>query len=213
MHLKYVGPKPLISHTGIEFDNNKEDKYVYLNIALQLIKALDHDYFENKTYSYNASTQRLSSDELESELNKYCKNLDTLEKDKQEEAQNEYEHQIQRAKENTVLDDESKEVLIKNIQLMKDYLIQRTINKAAYYCAVDLLADILKKDHIDYIIVPMFQKFAHVLHSVQGVLREQKFPMDTKLEIYEEDGKLLAKLQVINILDEIETKIPKKALL
>jgi len=213
MHLKYVGPKPLISHTGIEFDNNKEDKYVYLNIVLQLIKALDHDYFENKTYTYHASTQRLSSDELESELNKYCKNLDTLEKDKLEEAQNEYKHQIQRAKENTVLNDESKEVLIKNIQLMKDYLIQRTINKAAYYCAVDLLADILKKDHIDYIVVPMFQKFAHVLHSVQGVLREQKFPMDTKLEIYEEDGKLLAKLQVINILDEIETKIPKKALL
>jgi hypothetical protein len=47
----------------------------------------------------------------------------------------------------------------------------------------------------------MFQKFAHVLHSVQGVLREQRFPIDTKLDIYEKDGKLLAKLQAINILD------------
>ena len=212
MLLKYVGPKPLISHTGIEFDNNKEDKYVYLNIVLQLIKALNHDYFEDKIYTYEANTQRLSSDELENELNRYCKNLDILEKNRQEEAQNEYEHQLQRAKENTVLNDENKEVLIKNIQLMKDYIIQRSINKTAYYCAVNLLAEILKKDHIDHIIVPMFQKFAHVLHSVQGVLREQKFPMDTKLEIYEEDGKLLAKLQVINILDEIEDKRPIKPL-
>ena len=213
MKLKYVGPKPLISHTGIDFDNNKEDKYVYLNIVLQLLKALDHDYFEDKTYTYHANTQRLSNNELESELKKYCKDLDTIEKEKIEEAKKDYEHQLQRAHDNTVLDNESKEILINNIKLMKDYLLQRTINKAAYYCGVDMLASILKKDKIDYIIVPMFQKFAHVLHSVQGVLRDQKFPMDTKLEIYEEDGKLLAKLQVINILDEIETKIPTKALL
>jgi len=36
MTLKYVGPKPLISHTGIEFDKNKEDKYVYLPIVAKL---------------------------------------------------------------------------------------------------------------------------------------------------------------------------------
>jgi len=45
----------------------------------------------------------------------------------------------------------------------------------------------------------MFQKFAHVLHSVQGVLLRQKFPIDTKLDMYLENGKLLAKLKVINI--------------
>jgi hypothetical protein len=201
MKLKYVGPKPLISHTGIEFDNNKEDKYVYLNILLQLIKALDHDYFDKKTYTYHAQTTRLSNEELESELKKYCKNLDIIEEKSFQEAEKDFEHQIQRAHENSVLDNESKEVLLNNIKIMKDYLIQRSVNKAAYYCGVELLAELLKKDHIDYIVVPMFQKFAHVLHSLQGVLRDQKFPIDTKLEIYEEDGKLLAKLKAINILD------------
>ena len=82
---------------------------------------------------------------------------------------------------------------------MHDYLIQRSINKSVYYCAIDALSELLKRDHIDHIIVPMFQKYAHVLHSVQGVLKAQKFPIDTKLEIYQKDGKLLAKLQVINI--------------
>ncbi|MDQ7061959.1 MAG: hypothetical protein Q9M43_12925 [Sulfurimonas sp.] len=48
MRLKYVGPKPIISHTGIEFDNNKEDKFAYLNIVIQLLKALNHEYFEDK---------------------------------------------------------------------------------------------------------------------------------------------------------------------
>jgi len=60
MELKYVGPKPIISHTGIEFDNNKEDKFAYLNIVIQLLKALDHDYFEDKTYVYQADTARVT---------------------------------------------------------------------------------------------------------------------------------------------------------
>ena len=57
MILKYVGPKPIISHTGIEFDNNKEDKYAYLNIVIQLIRALDHEYIENRIYKYEADTR------------------------------------------------------------------------------------------------------------------------------------------------------------
>lgn len=45
----------------------------------------------------------------------------------------------------------------------------------------------------------MYPKFVHVLHSVQGVLKKEKFPIDTKIDIYKENDKLLAKLQVITI--------------
>lgn len=199
MELKYVGPKPIISHTGIEFDNNKEDKFAYLNIVLQLLKALDHDYFNDKTYSYQADTNRYSNDELSRELKKYCPEIEAIKNRENNNVEDEIKHSLQRAKESDTLDDESKKVLVKNIMMMRDYLIQRSVNKSIYYCAIDALAELLKKDHIDHIIVPMFQKYAHVLHSVQGVLRQQKFPVDTKLDIYQEDGKLLAKLQVINI--------------
>jgi len=202
MQLKYVGPKPIISHTGIEFNNNKEDKYALLNIVVQLLRALDHDYFENKTYTYQADTSRLNSEELLDALKEYCPDLQKLMQTRYYEVKEDIEAEILRAKDNKVLDEESKEVLINNINIMKEYMIQRAVNKSVYYCAVNKLAELVKKDHIDHIVVPMFQKFAHVLHSVQGVLREQKFPIDTKLDIYEEDGKLLAKLQAINILDE-----------
>ncbi len=203
MQLKYVGPKPLISHTGIDFDNNKDDKYAYLNIAVQLLKALDHDYFEEKTYTYNADTKRLSETELLSELQNYCDDLDKIMEETASHEEQEVLHQLHRADENETLSSEDKEVLKNNINLMKNYLIQREVNRAVYYCIVGKIAEVVKKDHIDYIVVPMFQKFAHVLHSVQGVLREQKFPIDMKLDIYEEDGKLFAKLQTINILDEV----------
>jgi len=200
MELKYVGPKPIISHKGIEFDNNKEDKYAYLNIVLQLLKALDHEYFEDKTYIYESSTNRYSEHELSRELARYCPDIEAMTNKENHNVEDEIQHNIQRANESDTLDEASKEVLKNNINIMHDYLIQRSINKSVYYCAINALAELLKKDHIDHVIVPMFQKYAHVLHSVQGALKAQKFPIDTKLEIYQKDGKLLAKLQVINIV-------------
>ena len=198
MELKYVGPKPIISHTGIEFDNNKDDKYTYLNIVVQLIKALSHDYFEDKTYSYNANTKRMNSDELVRSLKKICPDLDSLMKAENHDIEVEILHNVQRANESDTLTDEDKEVLKKNIEIMHDYIVQRSINKSVYYCAINALAELLKKDHIDHIVAPMFQNFAHVLHSVQGVLNKQKFPIDTKLDIFQKNGVLVVKLQVIN---------------
>ena len=198
MELKYVGPKPIISHTGIEFDNNKEDKFVYLNIIVQLLKSLNHKYINNKVYTYQTDTSRLSNKELYNELKRYCPHIESLMQEENYDEMHEIEHNLQRAHENSVLNDDEKEILENNIKIMNDYLIQRAINKKVYYCAVDELAELVKEDNIDYIIVPMFQKFAHVLHSVQGSLQKQKVAIDTKLDIYQEDGELLTKLQVIN---------------
>lgn len=198
MKLEYVGPKPLISHTGINFDNNKEDKYVYLNIVVQLIKALDHQYFEDKTYTYNTESRRLDDDELLKELKQICPNIEKIMERNNHNVEDEIEHNIRRANESHTLTTEDKEALTNNLNMMHDYLIQRSINKTIYYCAIEVLTQMVKKDNIDYIIAPMYQSFAHVFHSVQGVLKKQKYPIDSKLEIYQKDSQLLVKLDVIN---------------
>ena len=199
MHnLKYVGPKPIISHTGIEFDNNKEDKYRYLNIAVQLVKALSHDYFEDKTYVYNVEAQRLDGEQLFQELQKICPNLEELINKENHIIEHEIEENLRRAHENRVLNEEERDVLETNIEIMHDYLVQRSINKTVYYCVIEQLAELVKQDHIDHVIAPMYQNFYHVLHSVQGVLLKQKFPIDTRIDIYAQDGQLFVKLQVIN---------------
>jgi len=198
MKLKYVGPKPIISHTGIDFDNNKEDKFAYLNIVVQLLKSLSHNYFENETYTYHADTSRLSDDELLRELSKYCPNIDSLMEKENHDIEDEIRHNLIRAKESDTLTDADKETLRNNIKIMREYLVQRSINKSVYYCAINSLAELLKHDNISYIIAPMFQKFAHVLHSVQGVLLKENNAINTKLEIYQDEGQLLVKLQVLN---------------
>lgn len=196
MNLKYAGPKPIISHTGIEFDNNKEDKFVYLCIVVELLKALNHEYIENRTYTYKADACTLSEDELYKELKKYCPDINTLVDKETHNIEDEIEHQIQRAHESYVLSEDDKDVLERNIEMMHDYLIQRSVNKSVYYCAINALAELLKKDHIDYIIVPMLQPFLHVFQSLQGALEHQKVPIDSKIDIYKENGETFVKLEI-----------------
>ncbi|QOP42079.1 hypothetical protein [Sulfurimonas marina] len=198
MHIKYIGPKPLISHTGITFDRNKEDKFVYLNIAVQFIKAIDHEYYEDRKYIYNMSSPRLSNDQLEDEIKKCCKNYQQLVDHQEHCIEDEVHEELERARENLTLNSIEREVLENNIRIMHDYLIQRSINKAVYYCVIERLAELVKKDNLDYIVAPMFETFVHVLHSVEGVLAEQKFPIDTNLEIFEENSQLFVKLDIIN---------------
>jgi hypothetical protein len=66
---------------------------------------------------------------------------------------------------------------------------------------MEALADIVKKDHIDHITTPFFQTFMHVLHSLQGTLRGEKFPIDTALDVFEKDKNLFVTLKVVNIVN------------
>lgn len=197
--LEYAGPKPHIFHTGIDFDQNKEDKYVYLHIVVELIRAVSHEYVEDRVYTYTTADTQVNGRQLMNELKLVCPDLTELIKHENIDVEEEIKEDIERARENKMLTEEEKITLENNIKIMHDYLIQRAINKEVYYCAINVLAEQLKRDHIDYVIVPMYPKFVHVLHSVQGVLRKEKFPIDTKIDIYKQDDKLLAKLQVITL--------------
>ena len=62
-----------------------------------------------------------------------------------------------------------------------------------------VLVNMIKRDNLDYIIAPMYEKFIHVFHSVQGVLRKQKAPIHSEMEIFKDDEGLKVKLDVINV--------------
>ena len=198
--LEYIGPKPIISHRGIDFDKNHDDKFNYLPALLELIRALDHEYFENKQYTFDANPQSMNSHEILNALQKHCENFDTLIEDVEKNVQKDMNEQLQRVQENTTLENDDKIAYKNNIKIMQEYLTNYSINEALYNCALKKLAQIVTKDHINYIIVPMFQKFAYVLHQLQAILKDQKHPVDTKLDIIEEDGELIAKLQVISLV-------------
>jgi len=198
MQIKYVGPKPIISKTGIAFDNQFDDRYTYLNIAVQLLKALDNDYFEDRTYQYEVDSRRLNDQDILEGILHYCGSLDDVVSLDVEEENRLIDSEIRSAGKNTELTEEERAALIKNIELMRNYRLQYRTNETLYNCAVKILAGLVKEAHIDYIIVPMFQRFAAILHSVQDEILRQKFPLETRMEIYEENGKLMVKMEVKN---------------
>ncbi len=198
--LEYVGPKPLISHRGIDFDKNQDDKFNVLPVLIELIKALDHDYFEDKQYTFEAHPKELSYTELMQNLQHYCPHLEDLMQVETSHVENHMQDEVVRIGESQTLNTEEKEIFKNNLKIMHDYLLQFALNQAVYNCALKKLAELVTKDHIDYINVPLFQKYAYVLHNLQAILKEQQHPIDTQLDFIEKDEKVIAQLKVINLI-------------
>lgn len=196
MDLKYAGPKPLISAYGITFDLNKEDKFAYLSIVAELIQALDHNYQADERYTYLAKAEPLKADIILDLIQSKVPDLLSQIEARRLIAENEIADELTRAHENKVLCEEECDVLLRNIELLRTYQINRAINKTLYYAGINVIAEEIKKGHIDYINTPMFPKFLHVLHSVQGALAKLHPPVDSAIDIHEHDGHLYVRLEI-----------------
>jgi len=198
MDLKYAGPKPLISAHGITFDLNKEDKFAYLSIVAELIQALDHNYQADERYTYLAKAEPLKADIIFDLIQSKDPALLSQIEERHLIAENEISDELTRAHENKTLCEEECNVLICNIELLRTYQINRAINKTLYYAGINVIAEEIKKGHIDYINTPMFPKFLHVLHSVQGALSKLHPPIDSNIDIREHDGHLQVRLEILS---------------
>lgn len=194
--LKYVGPKALFSVSGISFDNSKEDKFIYLSILAELIEALDHEYASDQRYVVETGNKPLDENILLDLIRKRPSNLDEQIEYWIGKTTEEIDDDVKRARNNPILSAEERQVLENNLEILRPYRIQRSINKSIYYAGVKLLASIIKQSGIQYITTPMYPKFLHVLHSVQGALRAIHPPVDSSIDIYEEQGHLVIQLKI-----------------
>jgi len=192
--LKYAGPRPYISQHGISYKDGKEDKYVYIQNAIQLLKNIDHDYEIQRSYSSDIILKSLDQDVIDKILIQYEDNLkDKIEleiKNYQIKIQEEIDH-INNLKN---ISDIEKEVWCNNINLMKDYRIQRAINKVYYFHCINDIKTIILKQHIKKITTPFNEKFWHILQTLQGVLETGTKSVSTLL-----DEKSLNDMQIIEL--------------
>ena len=196
MQLKYTGPKPIISHTGITFDQKKEDKFHYLAFVIELLKAVDHEYLKDATYTFEPETPAHSGEEMLAVLHRFSPEAQTEAKRRALHKRRELDGEIEDAGRNPLLNRDERNTLVTNLKLMYDYRLQRTINKSLYYSAVTTLASLIAADGICYIKVAFRQEYYHVFHSLEGILNTQKFPLRTHLEVYEDKGELMVRLDV-----------------
>jgi len=195
MRIEYAGPRPMISQHGVEFKEGKEDKYVYLMISIQILQAIDKDYEGHKSYSYDTKTKRFTNDEIHDILDSHS---NTLEADVEKEEMfymQKIDEEIEHIKSRTNLKESEKIAWVNNLEIMRKYRIQRAINKIYYMHSIELIKEVIQREKIKEIDTPFYEKYWHVLQTIQGALEEGRYSVHTKLEIVKiDDDAMIAKL-------------------
>ncbi len=195
--VKYVGPRVIISHHGISFLKAKEDKYIYLMTALEILKDIDNDYTVNEQYTHMFTHAPLKEEQLHHVLKQYEQGLEDHITEEYTACQKKIEHEIHFVQNQPQLNQEEKEVWIKNIKLMHPYRIQRTINKIYYEHCIKNIRKLLIHHKIKTLRTSLDKNFFHVLNSLKGVLITGKPSFDASVtESLDDAGKMILTLHI-----------------
>jgi len=193
----YVGPRVEISNHGIVYKLSKEDKYIYLMVALEILKDIDNDYDKKPYYSHPFENKLLDEKDLHTILKYYENNIEECVTEECEKYKEKMKHEIEFIQNQPYLADIDKEVWIKNIELMKDYRIQRAINKIYYMHCIKDITEVIKHKKIKEIITPFNKNFFHVLNTIKGALITGRPSLDAKVfEQMDKNNNMIARLSI-----------------
>ena len=179
--IEYVGPRVAISHRGIAYKKSKEDKYIYLMVALEILKDIDNDYDIKLFYSHDFKYKKLEERNVYSILKSYENTLEESIAEESEKYIQKIQHEIEYITQLPHLSETDKEVWIKNIQIMKEYRVQRAINKMYYMHCIQNIVHLIHDKKIKVITVPFDQCFFHVLNTLRGAIITGRPSLDAKV--------------------------------
>jgi hypothetical protein len=198
LKVKYVGPRVEISHHGITYKKDKEDKYVYLMVALEILRDIDNDYEKQVSYSHTFKTQKLKESEVHCVLKNYEEDVEAHVNSEYERYEEKIKHELVFVKGLAHLNDIEKEVWMKNIELMKSYRLQRAINKIYYEHCISNIRKLIVHKKIKELMTPFNKNFFHVINSLKGQLITGKPSLDaTVTEEINKNNEMCIKLRII----------------
>jgi len=198
MKIKYVGPKTLISTQGISFDKRKIDKFIYIETVLELIEAMDYDYVEERPHIYTTESRELVGEDILKRVKVYCPDITSVIVQAERDADAYVEADLDRTRNTTLLNAEDLRTLINNQMIMRDYTIQRYINKYIYYHVIKECIKRLRHKKIKYISATAHKTYFHVFNTIKKGLNQQKNAVDSELTFYVQNRELFIKLQVLS---------------
>ena len=195
--LAYVGPKVEISNHGVVYRKDKEDKYVYLGVALEILKDIDNDYDKKSAYSHHFKSIKLAEEELHKILSKYENELDQSIREECNRFEDKIAHEIAFVQNLKKLSNIDKEVWIKNIEIMREYRIKRERNKMYYTHCIEDIVTVIKDKKLKEISAPFNKDFFHVFNTIKGALITGKPSLDAKIvEEYNQEGNMIIILRI-----------------
>lgn len=198
MHLKYAGPKPMISEHGISFKDGKEDKYVYLVIAIQILTALDHQDHTGESFFYAKQTRRVNENELMDVILHYHPNIEKTMIREINDYLVHLDNEIEEVKKHPRLSEIEIETYVGNLKVMKEYRVQRAKNKIFYMHIIDTIVEVIKAKKIKKIQTPFYERFWHTLQTIQGHLSSTKSSISAELNVFNDENGMEAVLKINN---------------
>jgi hypothetical protein len=196
MKLEYAGLKPVISEHGISFKDGKEDKFIYLGFAVDILNAIDHTYEQKRKYSHQVNSKPLSSNEIVDILIKYHPDLELIMQNEIESYLSHLNEEEKMVENRTNLSELEKKTYISNLQIMRNYKIQRAKNKIFYFHCIETVVETILKYKIKEIDTPFNERFWHILQTMEGNLSVHKISSNLKITKEEE---FLKAMLMINI--------------
>lgn len=195
--VEYVGPRVTISNHGVTYRYSKEDKYIYLMVALEILKDIDNDYEKKPSYIHNFENRSLDEEYLHSVLKEYENDIEECVSFECEKYKQKIKHEIEFIQNLVYLVEIDKKVWIKNIEIMKDYRIQRAINKIYYMHCIKNIIEVIKHKNIREIITPFNKNFFHVLNTLKGSLITGKPSLEAKVtEEFTKENNIVLRLSI-----------------
>ena len=196
MKLEYAGLKPVINEHGVSFKDGKEDKFIYLSFAIDILNAIDHTYEQKKKYSHQLNTNTLSPNEILDVLLNFHPDLEEVMNKEIDSYTRHLNSEEESVNNRTILSKIEKDTFIANLKLMRKYKTQRAKNKIFYFHCIETIVEVILKYKIKELDTPFNERFWHILQTIEGNLSTHK--ISSNLKMIEENGVLKAML-LINI--------------
>ena len=199
LKIKYMGPKPQITENGVFFKDGKEDKYLYLKTAAQILLSLNKTVKENDNLQVLVSNHEdLSDEDIINIIKRYEPKLEEHIQIEEKKYELHIQDEIKDVENHKVLNDEEKRVWINNINIMKDYMIQREINKLFYIHLIKAIKDIIKENSVHEIDIDFSLEHWHVLSTISGNLEYGTKSVSTTIKMEVNENKDFFMRMIIN---------------
>ena len=194
MKIEYTGLKPVVNAYGISFKEGKEDKFIYLPFAVDILNAINHDYEQKRVYSHELNNKDFTPSEIMDTIMKFHPDLEETMKKEMDSYNTHLDNEEESVKNRKDLLDIEKDIFIQNLRLMRNYKIQRAKNKVFYFHYIETIVENIMKHKIKEINTPFNMKFWHILQSIEGKLSSHR--IGSSLKVLNENNSLKAVLSI-----------------
>lgn len=198
MEIKYIGPKAVISEHGVSFRDGKDDKYVYINGAIQIFKAINHEYQKNMKYNHDIDNTLYSSNDILSTLKESIPEFEDVIHNELRGYKNYLQKQEDEVEAKQNLSKDEKVAFINNLKIMKPYREQRFLNKHVYEHVIQAITQRVVENKLHEIQTPFNERFWHILQTISGWL-SSNYNISSTLDTLHDEDNIIIKLHVNKI--------------